>query len=291
MLVSALEEEVANHLGDPAMEFVLPHQLLTFINSAARDLINSGWLLPIDHAEGVEMLVNEFEYDVPSGFAYIQDIRAGSQTASTASTLDTGTELAAAISDTTTTSITVDDGSIFVVNDMLQVNDEIMLITAISSNTLTVRRGHFSTTATTHSNNDAILRPFGNMEYDHIIPKAYWRLKQQSGGSNTTTAPRASRAQVVFLAHLFSVNAGAPLQFTGQQRPNVYTVGTETLDFHMESFLRERALAYAARYAVARGRVGLQQIAQQAYGTSEMFLARHPMEFRVKPSSTRVPGR
>jgi len=273
------------------MEFVLPHQLLTFINSAARDLINSGWLLPIDPAEGVELLTNEFEYDIPANFAYIKTIRTGSTTGSTASTVDTGTLLDGAIADTTTQSVTVDDGSIFVVNDMFQVDDEIFLITAIVANVLTVRRGHFSTTAATHLDDAPILRPFSNMQYDYIVPMAYWRLTQQTGGLNTTTAPRASRAQVVFLAGLFSISSGTPLQFTGQQRPNIYTVGTETLDFHMESFLRERALAYAARYAVARGRAGLQQMAKDAYGTSELFLSRHPMEFRVRPSSRRVPGR
>ncbi len=291
MLVKELQEEVANHLGDAMMEFVLPHQLLTFINSAARDLINSGWLLPIDHAEGVEMLVNEFEYDVPSGFAYIKDIRVGSQTASTAATVDTGTLLDGAISNTTDTAITVDDGSIFSINDMFQVGTEIFLITAITANVLTTRRGHFSTTAVSHLDEAIILRPFANMEFDHIIPKAYWRLKQQSGGGNTLTAARASRAQVVFLARFFSVNPGAPLQFNGQQRPNVYTSGSTTIDHHMESFLRERALAYAARYAVARGRVALQQIASDSFAISEQFLGRHPQEFRVHPSSTRVPGR
>ncbi len=290
MLVRELQEEVANHLGDAAMEFVLSHQLLTFINSGARDLINSGWLLPIEHAEGVELLSNEYEYDVPANFAYLNDIRIGSRTSDNASTVDTGTLTDGAISSTSTTSVTVDDGTIFVVNNVFQVDDEKFLITAISGNVLTVERGHFSTTAATHLDDANILRPFSNINYDYVIPKPYWRLKLDTGGANTTTAAKGSRAQVVFESSYFSFTGGTPMQFTGQKRPSVYTVGTETLDFHVESFLRERALSYASRYAVARGRSGLREIAQTARFTSEQFLARHPFEFRVAPSSVRVPG-
>ena len=54
------------------------------------------------------------------------------------------------------TSITVDYGAAFSVNDILLIDSEKMLITAISSNTLTVTRGYKSTTAAEHSDNAAL---------------------------------------------------------------------------------------------------------------------------------------
>lgn len=292
MDVNSLREELATHIGDPMMNLVKPYQYLTFINSAARDLVSSGWLLPTETAENVELLSNEYEYDIPAGFAYIQDIRIGDRTQGNAATLDTGVNLGAAISDTTSTTITVGDSSIFAVNDLAQVDDEIFLITAVpSSTTLTVTRGYFSTTAATHSNAADVLRPLANVVYDEIIPRGYWRPKLQSGGANTTTAALGSRAQVVFHSGWFSFTAGTPIQFIGQKRPAAYTAGSDTIDFHMEPFIRERALAYAGRYAAGQGNQNMVVASRDAMVSSEQLLRRHPQEFRVKPRSVRVPGR
>ena len=297
MLVSELLEELSQHLADPSMKLINSRQLLVFANSAARDLINSGWLLPIEHAENIELLSNEYEYDVPTNFAYIKEIRIGDQTYGNASTVDTGTEMAEAL-DATETAIDVDDGSIFTVNDLMQVDDEVMLVTAIATNTLTVTRGYFSTTAATHLDNANILRPLADTVFDFLVPRAYWRMKIQTGGSNTTTAALGSRAQVVFNARYFSFTAGTPLQFVGQRRPTLYTALTATLDFHIESYIRERAMAYAQRYASAVMGGGVPEdvnvrrnIAREGMANSEVFIRLHPQEFRVAPGSTRVPGR
>jgi|5B_taG_2_1085324.scaffolds.fasta_scaffold02722_13 hypothetical protein len=64
--------------------------------------------------------------------------------------------LSAAISSTSATSISVDEGGQFSVNEMIQVDDEIMLITAINTNTLTVTRGYRDTTAATHIDDSEI---------------------------------------------------------------------------------------------------------------------------------------
>lgn len=60
--------------------------------------------------------------------------------------------LGAAIADTTGTSVTASDGSIYDVGDVIQTGGEFLLITAISGNTLTVVRGYAGTTAATASN-------------------------------------------------------------------------------------------------------------------------------------------
>ena len=275
------------------MEQIKEPTLLVMINKAARDLINSGWYLPQEHAENIELLDDEFEYDVPAQFVFIKELRIGDATISGASTLDTGVDLGAAISSTSATTITIDSSSIFTVNDLIQVDSEIMLVSVVASaTTLTVTRGYFSTTAATHDDESSILRPLAGVTYEEVIPRAYWRMKVQSGGANTTTAALGSRPQFIFNSDFFSYSAGTPLQVVGQQQPNVYTAGTETLDSHVESFVTQRATSYAARFLFAQGdRPHLNQISREAWAASEEFLRRHPQRFRVYANSTRVPGR
>lgn len=290
--INEVREDIALAVGDPMMERVKEPTILTFLNRAARDLINSGWLLPQEHAENIELLSNEWEYDVPAQFAYVKEIRIGDMSVDNASTVDSGTDLGAAISDTTGTTVTVGDSSIFTVNDLIQVDSEIFLVTAVpTSTTLTVTRGYFSTTAATHDNSTDVDRPLADIVYDYVIPRPYWRMKLQTGGANTTTAALGSRAQFVFHARYFSFTAGTPIQVIGQKRPSVYTAGSDTLDFHVESFLVNRAAAFAARFLFAQGdHQHMDAVARELLGMSEQFLRLHPQEFRVQPSSTRVPG-
>ena len=55
--------------------------------------------------------------------------------------------------DNSETAIDVDSGSVFAAGDTIRVDDEHMSISSISSNTLTVVRGHFGSTKATHSDN------------------------------------------------------------------------------------------------------------------------------------------
>lgn len=50
-------------------------QLLTFINDAALDLRNSGWLKILADDESIEFSTNDYDYDVPSSFAFIHELR------------------------------------------------------------------------------------------------------------------------------------------------------------------------------------------------------------------------
>ena len=59
--------------------------------------------------------------------------------------------------DATETTVTVDTGSKFSANTRLEVDSEVMLVTAVSGNDLTVVRGHGGTTAATHAD-DAEVR-------------------------------------------------------------------------------------------------------------------------------------
>ncbi len=287
-----LREQVAYAVGDPFMERVNRDHIAGFINSAARDIRNSGWLVRMQHVESIQLLSDNYEYDVPLRFAYIKELRVGDTSSDNASTVDSGTELDGAIATAGATTVDVDDGTIFTVSDMIQVEDEIMLITAISSDALTVERGYFGTTAATHDDTTTVYRPLADIRFDTIIPRAYWRMKTQSGGSNTTTAAKGDRPQFIFDKRFFSFTSATPIQVIGQRRPTTSYSSGDTIDQDMESFLLERATQYAARFRYAQGDAPhLLVIYQTALSTSTQFLRNHPMEFRVRPNSTLVPGR
>ena len=72
--------------------------------------------------------------------------------------------------DATETAIDVTSASNLRNNDVIKINDEQMLISSISSNTLTVVRGHNSTTATTHTNADDIDNSFQIFKDDSKHP-------------------------------------------------------------------------------------------------------------------------
>lgn len=63
--------------------------------------------------------------------------------------------------DATQTTIDVDDGSVFSQYEIIQINDEIIRIESISTNTLTVTRGFRNTTATTHATDLSSLTTLG----------------------------------------------------------------------------------------------------------------------------------
>ena len=65
------------------------------------------------------------------------------------------------------TSVTVDDGDFFRVGDLLRFNDEIVEVTAISTNDLTIRRGLHGSTAASHGDNAVIRFPFFNKYSDY----------------------------------------------------------------------------------------------------------------------------
>ena len=65
------------------------------------------------------------------------------------------------------TEIDVDEGAYFFVGDLIRVEDEIMEVTGISSNTLTVIRGTHGSSAASHSDNTAIELPFFNAFVDY----------------------------------------------------------------------------------------------------------------------------
>ena len=74
MLVSDLQDEVALHTHDIGKAEISAANLLVFINSAARDARNSGWLERLEDDESLEAAASTWEYDVPADFAYVEKL-------------------------------------------------------------------------------------------------------------------------------------------------------------------------------------------------------------------------
>ncbi len=81
---------------------------------------------------------------------------------------------------------------------------------------------------------------------------------------------------------------------TGWKRPTVYTVVGDTVDAGLESFLRDRAAAYALGFMAAggseldRGRLQARELKMR---DSEALLARRPQQYEVSPIARYVPTR
>ena len=122
----------------------------------------------------------------------------------------------------------------------------------------------------------------GTAVYVNELPRSHWDVTLNGG------------VPVFKFNTITQLTPGKRIKVHGQQRPTIYTVATQTIDAGMESFIRERALYFVFRYLgaglseLARWR---QQMAIQSWQTSEMFLRRHPQEFRMLPNAIEVPGR
>jgi len=98
--------------------------------------------------------------------------------------------------DASTTSVTVLDGTKFDDSDIIQIGNEYMLVSSVSSNTLTVRRGWRRSTAAVHNADDTILRSttwtdaqlkdWINESFYIIYPWLYTRAEEDLTGSGST---------------------------------------------------------------------------------------------------------
>ena len=75
-----------------------------------------------------------------------------------------------------TSSVPIDDASDLFVGSVIKLKEEIMIVTSISSNTLTVTRGAFNTTAISHDDNDDIFTTVNynilNIRYELVVSNA-----------------------------------------------------------------------------------------------------------------------
>jgi len=74
MIVQHLIAEINLHLRQSGQGEFTSEQILLFLNSAAWDFRDGGWLLRMEDNEAIEVVANTSEYAVPDGFAYIKEV-------------------------------------------------------------------------------------------------------------------------------------------------------------------------------------------------------------------------
>lgn len=275
LTVEELRDEISHHIQDPARTLISDGQLLEFINSAAWDAANKGWLVDLQDDESLYLATSTFEYAVPASFAYIHEIwEEGDAT-------DVGSNLNEAL-DTSETDVDVVNGTLYAVGDRIRIDSEWMQVTAVVANVLTVTRGVLGTIAATHTSGTAIFRGPGT--YNRWLPWSRWQIKR--GLSNSPV--------IWFDNDLFTITVGHRLRVLGQSRPTTEYGEDASIDTGMESFIRERAVAYAARNLSRSGSQHAQTfppLGAEAYAASEDLLQQQAELFRPKRYSRVVPGR
>ena len=107
---------------------------MAFINEIKQGNITENWLFQLGYFNG------DAQGNGDGGFSAVTQASDGS-----------ANEVKVAITSTSATSIDVDDTTVFTVGDFIQIDDEVMKITALTdSDTLAVTRGEKGTTAATH---------------------------------------------------------------------------------------------------------------------------------------------
>lgn len=120
--------------------------------------------------------------------------------------------------------------------------------------------------------------------FTEFVPYHHWALVLDGG------VPK-----IRFDKNLAHLPTGKRVKVVGQRRPTTnYSVGATSIDTGMESFLRERSVAYAARF-LAGGGPELQQwysqLAAQSFAISQEMLSSHPQQFRLRSNARYVPTR
>lgn len=123
----------------------------------------------------------------------------------------------------------------------------------------------------------------GSTKYPNVIHPSLWRLTIET----TTTAI------IKFDENEFTPTAGLHLKVIGQKRV-AQLAGVDVAEPGLESFIRERAIGYAADIlagGVSELSAWRRGLTQECWQRSALILQRIPREWRPLPDSKRVPGR
>ena len=124
---------------------------------------------------------------------------------------------------------------------------------------------------------------FSGGKYPNSLAPSLWRLT-----IDTSTTP-----VIQFDENEFTITNGAKLKIIGQKRVAQLT-GTDTVPVGVESFIRERAIAYAADILAGGGSelsAWRRALSEQCYMRSLDIIRRLPREYRPLPDAKRVPER
>jgi G:T/U-mismatch repair DNA glycosylase len=173
-----------------------PARIDDFINQAIIDSTGHAY----DPIENIELHGDgkQTRFDIPSNISMISKVEYRAKVSSTRihaaavafdeQTTIAGTTLDGAISSTSATSVPVASASTLRADQVILVGSEQMSISSISGNTLTVARGHNSTTAATHSDGATV----------SVFPIVDTKDKKQGTSANKLiVAAAASAGQIV----------------------------------------------------------------------------------------------
>ncbi|KKN84457.1 hypothetical protein LCGC14_0289190 [marine sediment metagenome] len=203
LTVDELRDEMSHHLQDPARLLVNDDQLLEFINSAAWDAANEGWVVDLDETESTTLSSGTYAYDVPASFVYVHE-----------------------------------------------------LIVADAA---------------------------GDYPLSQLIPWSKWQIVMNG-----------ATVQFLLSKDRFTITDGRAVKVRGQARPTAEYSADGSIDAGMESFIRERAIMYAARNLSRHSGGHAQQYAQlmvEAKATSDELFTRQAELFQPKTMSRVVPSR
>lgn len=74
MRVADLINQVRGQSGDLGGGQMSRTQVLLYINSAATDYHDGGWFIPLEDDESLTVVQSAYDYDLPAGFALLEDI-------------------------------------------------------------------------------------------------------------------------------------------------------------------------------------------------------------------------
>lgn len=72
--VLTLQSEIALQIRDTGLAEITSAQIITALNSAARDAENAGWLIPLSDNTSLTYTTLTLQYSVPASFAFIKDL-------------------------------------------------------------------------------------------------------------------------------------------------------------------------------------------------------------------------
>ena len=144
--------------------------------------------------------------------------------------------------DASETAVDVDYGAGFSANDLIKVDDEIMKISSISTNTLTVVRGYHNTTAATHDNNTQIYEL--DVITDGFVISYYAEPDKLSAIDSSTSIDIDNALQPLLIDY---VKGQALLDSSARQtEPNIAEVKRRLAERFLGSF-REGLRRYGAK--------------------------------------------
>jgi len=175
--LKTIRRDVWDFVGAEAEEYLRIDDIDNAINEAIREIVIDRDLL-VDSA-ATTTIPDQARYDLTSSTIWLPDSGLTDSTA----VINEGATFSSS-----DTALTVDVPGVFSVGQLIKIDDEILLITAISGSDLTVVRGVAETTAASHADGSTI--------YIGSLPNVLTLTRVDSGGSKITRDSMDSVAEV-----------------------------------------------------------------------------------------------